>query len=241
MLFIPAIDLRSGKVVRLFQGDYEKTKVYGENPLEYALFFQREGAERIHIVDLDGAKEGLPVHLELIKEIAKALSVPLQVGGGIRTFEVIEEYFNAGIAQVILGTKALVSKDFLKEVTTAFPKKVIVSVDVRGENVAISGWLKTSEINYLDFLEELNLYPLFAIILTLIERDGTSQGIEVNRLEKALRVSKHPLILAGGVSTIEDIKRLKVFERDGLWGVISGRAIYEGTLNIKEAIEIAKA
>lgn len=241
MLFIPAIDLRAGKVVRLFQGDYAKTKIYGENPLEYALFFEREGAERIHIVDLDGAKEGYPVHKEIIKEMARALSIPLQVGGGIRNLEIIEEYLKEGISQVILGTKALISKEFLKEVAQIFPQRIIVSVDIRGEVVALSGWLETSEINYLDFLKELNTYPLFAVILTLIERDGTGRGVETQRLSEALCVSKHPLILAGGVSTIEDIKKLKAFEKKGLLGVISGRALYEGTLNIKEALSIAKA
>ncbi|MFN4131495.1 MAG: 1-(5-phosphoribosyl)-5-[(5-phosphoribosylamino)methylideneamino]imidazole-4-carboxamide isomerase [Caldimicrobium sp.] len=241
MLFIPAIDLRAGKVVRLFQGDYEKTKIYGENPLEYALFFERQGAERLHIVDLDGAKEGYPVHKELIKKISKTLSIPLQVGGGIRTLEVIEDYLKEGISQVILGTKALTSKEFLKEVTQKFPHRIIVSVDIRGEKVALSGWLETSEINYLEFLDELNDYSLFAVILTLIERDGTGKGVEIERLSKALSVSKHPLILAGGVSTVEDLKKLKAFEDKGLFGVISGRALYEGTLNINEALSIAKA
>lgn len=241
MLFIPAIDLRMGKVVRLFQGDYEKTKFYGEDPLAYALFFEREGAERIHIVDLDGAKEGVPVHLTLIKKIAQTLSIPIQVGGGIRSREVIEEYLNSGVSQIILGTKALRSKDFLKEITQVYPSKVIVSVDIRGNRVALSGWLETSEINYLDFLKELNEFNLFAIILTVIERDGAGLGIDLEPLNRALKVCKHPIILAGGVTTLEDIIKLKAFEEKGLMGVISGRALYEGSLDLKKAIQISKS
>jgi len=240
MLFIPAIDLRGGKVVRLFQGDYEKTKVYGEDPLSYALFFEKEGAKRLHIVDLDGAKEGAPIHKELIKQIVQKVSIPVQVGGGIRSLETIEEYLNNGVSQVILGTKALESKEFLKEITQRFPGRIIVSVDVKGDKVAISGWLKVSEIAYLDFLKELEDLFLFAVILTLIERDGTGAGVELERLKEALKVSRHPLILAGGVSTLEDIKRLKSLEREGLYGVISGRALYEGTLNLKEALSVAE-
>jgi phosphoribosylformimino-5-aminoimidazole carboxamide ribotide isomerase len=241
MLFIPAIDLREGKVVRLFQGDYEKTKVYGENPLEYALFFEREGAKRLHIIDLDGAKVGKPLHMPLIKEIAKNLNIPVQVGGGIRDKENISSYLEDKVSQVILGTKALESREFLKEVCAAFPERIIVSVDVRGERVALSGWLNLSEVGYLDFLEELNSFPLFAVILTLIERDGTGKGVELERLEKALTITKHKLILAGGVTTTEDIAKLKPFEKKGLYGVISGRALYEGTLNLREALKIAES
>ncbi len=241
MLFIPAIDLREGKVVRLFQGDYEKTKVYGENPLEYALFFEREGAKRLHIIDLDGAKVGKPLHMPLIKEIAKNLNIPVQVGGGIRDKENISSYLEDKVSQVILGTKALESREFLKEVCAAFPERIIVSVDVRGERVALSGWLDLSEVGYLDFLEELNSFPLFAVILTLIERDGTGKGVELERLEKALTITKHKLILAGGVTTTEDITKLKPFEKKGLYGVISGRALYEGTLNLREALKIAES
>jgi len=241
MLFIPAIDLRGGKVVRLFQGDYEKTKVYGEDPLVYARFFEEAQAKRLHVVDLDGAKAGKPCHKELIKKIAQAVSIPLQVGGGIRTFEEAEDYLESGIAQVILGTKALESPEFLEKITQSFPQGVIVSVDVKGEKVALSGWLQVSEVPYLDFLKELNQFSLFAIILTLIERDGTGKGVELDRLKKALETTQHPLILAGGVSTLEDVKRLKPLEKEGLYGVISGRALYEGTINLKEAIRLAES
>lgn len=239
MLVIPAIDLRNNKVVRLFQGRYDQTKVYGEDPKEYALFFQKKGAKRLHIIDLDGAKEGRAIHRELIVDIAKSIDIPVQVGGGIRDEKIIDFYLQHGISQVILGTKALESLDWLEYITEKYSDKIIVSVDVKGENVAISGWIKVSEVNYLDFLKELNNFKLFAVILTLIERDGTQKGVETERLEKALNVTSNPIIIAGGVSTVEDIKKLKFFEKKGLLGVITGRALYEGSLNLEEALKIA--
>jgi len=239
VLIIPAIDLRKHKVVRLFQGKYDQVKVYGEDPKKYALFFERQGAKRIHIVDLDGAKEGKPIHKDLVIEVAKILSIPVQVGGGIRDEDTIHFYLQNGISQVILGTKATSSFNWLKEITEKYPYKIIVSVDVKGNKVAVSGWLKVSEIDYLEFLKTLNDLKLFAIILTLIERDGTQKGVELERLEKALNVSTHPLIIAGGVSTIEDIKNLKNLERKGLLGAIIGRALYEGSLDLKSALKIA--
>jgi len=240
MLVIPAIDLRNNKVVRLFQGDYSQTKVYGEDPLKYALYFKEQGAKRLHIVDLDGAKEGKPIHRDLIFKIAKAMDIPVQVGGQIRTEEDIHFYLENGISQVILGTRAVEAASWLKEITQKYPGRVIVSVDIKGTKVAISGWLKLSEIDYLEFLKLLNDFKLFAIIITLIERDGTQKGIELTRLEKALGVSSHPIILAGGISTIDDIIKLKAYENQGLMGAITGRALYEGTLNLKEALKIAE-
>jgi len=239
LLIIPAIDLRGGKVVRLFQGDYEKTKVYGEDPISYALYFENTGAKRIHIVDLDGAKEGYPVHKDLILSIIKKVKIPVQVGGGIRTREDIEMYLKEGVSQVILGTRAVQDPAWLKKITEEYPQRIIVSVDVKGDFIALSGWLRISEIHYLEFLSQLADFQLFAIILTLIERDGTQKGVETERLERALSASPHPLILAGGIKDIEDIKLLKKYENSGLFGVITGRAIYEGTLDLKEAFHIA--
>jgi phosphoribosylformimino-5-aminoimidazole carboxamide ribotide isomerase len=236
MILIPAIDLKGGKVVRLFQGDFSKEKVYGDDPLTYAKHFEKVGAKRIHIVDLDGAKEGRPVHKDLILSLVKEICIPVQVGGGIRTEEDVSSYLKGGVSQVILGTKAVEDLSFLGRLCDKFPQRVIVSVDVKGEFVAISGWLEVSSVRYLDFIKRLNDHPLFAIILTLIERDGTQAGIDLERLTKALEISRHPLILAGGVATIEDLKLLKPLSQKGLFGAISGRAIYEGTLNLEAAL-----
>ncbi len=240
MLVIPAIDLRNNQVVRLFQGDYSKTKVYGKDPIAYAKLFYEKGARRIHIVDLDGAKEGKPVHKDLISKIVKSVNAEFQVGGGIRNEDHIKEYIEAGVNQVILGTKAVESVDWLKEVASRYPEKIIVSVDIKGERVAVSGWLKVSDVHYIEFLKLLSDIPLFAVVVTTIERDGTQKGIDVKTVERVLEVSKHPVILAGGVSTIEDIKLLLPLSSKGLLGVITGRAIYEGTLDLKQALELAK-
>ena len=236
MILIPAIDLKGGKVVRLFQGDFSKEKVYGDDPLAYAKHFAKVGAKRLHIVDLDGAKEGIPVHKELILSLVKEICIPIQVGGGIRTEEDVFSYLEGGVSQIILGTKAVEDLTFLERLCDRFPQRVIVSVDVKGEFVAISGWLEVSSVRYLDLIKKLNDLPLFAIILTLIERDGTQAGIDLERLTKALEVSRHPLILAGGVATIEDLKLLKPLKQKGLFGAISGRAIYEGTLDLETAL-----
>jgi len=236
MILIPAIDLKGGKVVRLFQGDFSKEKVYGDDPLAYAKHFAKVGAKRLHIVDLDGAKQGRPVHKELIFSLVKEICIPIQVGGGIRTEEDVFSYLEGGVSQIILGTKAVEDLTFLERLCDRFPQRVIVSVDVKGEFVAISGWLEVSSVRYLDLIKKLNDLPLFAIILTLIERDGTQAGIDLERLTKALEVSRHPLILAGGVATIEDLKLLKPLRQKGLFGAISGRAIYEGTLDLETAL-----
>jgi len=236
MILIPAIDLKGGKVVRLFQGDFSKEKVYGDDPLAYAKHFAKVGAKRLHIVDLDGAKQGRPIHKELILSLVKEICIPIQVGGGIRTEEDVFSYLEGGVSQVILGTKAVEDLSFLERLCDRFPQRVIVSVDVKGEFVAISGWLEVSSVRYLDLIKKLNDLPLFAIILTLIERDGTQAGIDLERLTKALEVSRHPLILAGGVATIEDLKLLKPLKQKGLFGAISGRAIYEGTLDLETAL-----
>jgi phosphoribosylformimino-5-aminoimidazole carboxamide ribotide isomerase len=236
MILIPAIDLKGGKVVRLFQGDFSKEKVYGDDPLAYAKHFAMVGAKRLHLVDLDGAKEGRPVHKDLILSLVKEICIPVQVGGGIRTEEDVSSYLEGGVSQVILGTKAVEDLSFLERLCDRFSQRIIVSVDVKGEFVAISGWLEVSSVRYLDFIKRLNDLPLFAIILTLIERDGTQAGIDLERLTKALEVSRHPLILAGGVATIEDLKLLKPLSQKGLFGVISGRAIYEGTLDLEAAL-----
>ncbi len=238
MLIIPAIDLKNNKVVRLFQGKYDQVKIYASDPIKYAIFFEREGAKRLHIVDLDGAKEGIPIHKEIIIKIAKNVNIPVQVGGGIRNEESINFYLSQGISQVIIGTKAVESLDWLKEVTKKFPSQIIVSVDIKGEKVSLAGWQEISKLSYLDFLEKLNEIKLFAVILTLIERDGTQQGLERNRLEKALKVSKHPIIIAGGIYNLEDIKTLIQYKNQGLMGAIVGKALYEGSLNLKTALRL---
>ncbi|MBX6422349.1 1-(5-phosphoribosyl)-5-[(5-phosphoribosylamino)methylideneamino]imidazole-4-carboxamide isomerase [Thermosulfurimonas sp. F29] len=236
MLLIPAIDLKDGRCVRLYQGDYTRETVYAEDPVSQIRVFAAQGAKKIHIVDLSGAREGHPVHFEIIVRMAKAVSVPVEVGGGIRDLATIEHYLDSGVAQVILGTVACRNPELVKEAARLFPGRILVSLDVRGERVAVSGWTEAEDIHYLEMARRLEDAGVAGLIFTEIERDGTGRGVYTERLERLLETVKLPVVLAGGVSTLEDIRRLRGLEPRGLHGVIVGRAIYEGTINLAEAL-----
>ncbi len=239
MLVIPAIDLKDGRCVRLYQGDYARETVYGEDPVGQIRTFEAQGARKIHIVDLSGAKEGRPVHFELIIRMARAVKVPVEVGGGVRNLSDVERYLTSGISQVILGTVACRSPELVREAARRFPGRILVSLDVRGERVAISGWTEAEDLHYLDLARRLEEAGIAGLIFTEIERDGTGQGVYTKRLERLLEAVELPVVLAGGVSTLEDIQRLKPLEDRGLAGVIVGRALYEGTLRLPEALQVA--
>ncbi|OAQ21521.1 Phosphoribosylformimino-5-aminoimidazole carboxamide ribotide isomerase [Thermosulfurimonas dismutans] len=240
MLVIPAIDLKDGKCVRLYQGDYGRVTIYGDDPVSQARRFVAEGAEKLHVVDLSGAKEGRAVHFDLVVEIAKAVNIPVEVGGGIRDLETIERYLSCGVHQVILGTVACRNPELVREAASRFPGGILVSLDVRGERVAVSGWTEAEDLHYLELAQKLEDSGVAGLIFTEIERDGTQEGVYTERLEKLLSVVSLPVVLAGGVATIEDIRRLKPLEEMGLFGVIVGRALYEGTLDLREALRIAR-
>ncbi|RUM87372.1 MAG: 1-(5-phosphoribosyl)-5-[(5-phosphoribosylamino)methylideneamino]imidazole-4-carboxamide isomerase [Thermodesulfatator sp.] len=240
MLVIPAIDLKDGRCVRLYQGDYARETVYSQDPVGQIRAFAEAGAEKIHLVDLSGAREGRPVHFDLVVEMARAVAVPVEVGGGIRDLETIERYLSAGIFQVILGTVACRRPELVKEAARAFPGRILVSLDVRGERVAVSGWTEAEDLSYLELAQRLEEAGVAGIIFTEIERDGTGQGVYTGRLERLLETVSLPVILAGGVATLEDILRLKPLEKMGLTGVVVGRALYEGTLNLREALEAVR-
>ncbi len=239
MLVIPAIDLKDGRCVRLYQGDYARETVYGEDPVGQIRTFEAQGARKIHIVDLSGAREGRPVHFELIVKMARAVKVPVEVGGGVRNLSDVERYLASGISQVILGTVACRSPELVREAARRFPGRILVSLDVRGERVAISGWTEAEDLHYLDLARRLEEAGIAGLIFTEIERDGTGQGVYTKRLERLLEAVELPVVLAGGVSTLEDIQRLKPLEDRGLAGVIVGRALYEGTLRLPEALQVA--
>ncbi|QJA05910.1 1-(5-phosphoribosyl)-5-[(5-phosphoribosylamino)methylideneamino]imidazole-4-carboxamide isomerase [Thermosulfurimonas marina] len=240
MLVIPAIDLKDGRCVRLYQGDYSQETVYGEDPVSQIRAFAEAGAEKIHIVDLSGAREGRPVHFELVVEMARAVRVPVEVGGGIRDLATIEAYLSAGVFQVILGTVACRAPELVREAARAFPGRILVSLDVRGERVAVSGWTEAENLSYLELAQRLEEAGVAGIIFTEIERDGTGEGVYTGRLERLLEVVSLPVTLAGGVARLEDILRLKPLEKRGLSGVIVGRALYEGTLDLREALRAAR-
>ena len=240
MLVVPAIDLKDGRCVRLYQGDYQKETVYGEDPVPIAKDFEAAGAELIHVIDLSGAKEGKAIHRELIRRIVQAVQVPVEVGGGIRDLATIEAYLKDGVDRVILGTIACRQPELVKEAARQFPGQIVVSIDVRGDYVAVQGWTQESEIHYLELAKLLADVGLRAIIFTDITRDGTEEGVNLQRVEPLLESVDLPVYLAGGVSSLEDIRRLLPLEEKGLEGVIVGRAIYTGAIDLRQAILVAK-
>ncbi len=240
MLVVPAIDLKDRRCVRLYQGDYQKETVYGDDPVAIARGFEEAGAELIHVIDLSGAKEGRPVHRDLIREIVKAVSVPVEVGGGIRDLDTIAAYLDDGVDRVILGTIACREPELVREACRQFPQRIVVSLDVRGDYVAVEGWTEESQIHYLELAKLFEDAGLRAIIFTDITRDGTEEGVNLKRVEPLLEAVSIPVYLAGGVSSLEDIRRVLPLEEKGLEGVITGRAIYTGALDLREAIRLAK-
>ncbi len=240
MLVVPAIDLKDQRCVRLYQGDYLKETVYSDDPVAIAKEFLEAGAELIHVIDLSGAKEGYPVHRELILKIVQAVSVPIEVGGGIRDLKTMEDYIHHGVERIILGTIACRQPELVKEACRLFPGHIVVSLDVRGDYVAVQGWTEESSIHYLELAKLLEDAGLRALIFTDISRDGTEEGVNLERIETLLEAVTLPVYLAGGVSSLEDIKRLLPLESKGLEGVITGRALYTGALDLKEALLLAK-
>lgn len=236
MEIIPAIDIIEGKCVRLIKGDFSKKTVYYDDPVTIARIWESKGADRIHIVDLDGAKTGKPANKETIFEIIKAVRVPTQVGGGIRSLDVIEEYINNGASKIILGSIAFEDEKLLEKVLLIYQENIIVSLDVRNENVLIHGWLKETGFNYIDVGKKLRDLGVKEFIYTNIERDGTLNSPDIEGLKKFISFVRVSTIASGGVSTLEDIKRIKEI---GATGVIIGKALYEGKIKLEEAITYA--
>ncbi|MBW1974406.1 MAG: 1-(5-phosphoribosyl)-5-[(5-phosphoribosylamino)methylideneamino]imidazole-4-carboxamide isomerase [Deltaproteobacteria bacterium] len=241
MIIYPAIDLRHGRCVRLYQGDPDKETVYFEDPVEVALLWESQGARWLHLVDLDGAFSGRPEQIELIERIVSAVGIPVQVGGGIRTLEDVERYISIGVRRVIIGTVALKEPERFARICEAFPGFVAVGVDAKDGIVAVKGWKEQSghKIEYcLDFWKNL---PLAAIIYTDISRDGTRRGVNVEETERLLRISSVPVIASGGVASLDDIQRLLPLAKKGLNGVIVGRALYTGDLKLTDALALVKS
>ncbi len=236
MLIIPAVDLKGGKCVRLIQGRREREIVYGEDPAEAALHWVGQGAKRLHLIDLDGAIEGIPSHHEVLRSVAEQVDVPIQFGGGVRSPEALNAVLQAGASFVILGTSALRDPDFLKKAATDHPDRVILGVDARDGLVRVAGWEEKEEISPEALAARFADLPLAGIIFTDISRDGTLEGFNAEATAALARAAGVPVIAAGGVSRMEDIERLLPLEKDGVIGAVVGRAIYEGTLDLKEAL-----
>ncbi|MBP5233942.1 MAG: 1-(5-phosphoribosyl)-5-[(5-phosphoribosylamino)methylideneamino]imidazole-4-carboxamide isomerase [Planctomycetes bacterium] len=233
MHIIPAVDIKNGHAVRLFQGRRDQETVYGDRPLDMALRWQDEGATYLHVVDLDGAFDGESANAPHLKEILQNVKIPVEIGGGIRTLEKARRYCEWGAARVIIGTKALEDRPLLESMVAALPGRVNVGVDARDGMVAVKGWTETSGKRAEDFLAELSDMPLGAVIYTDISRDGALQGVNVAAMRRATEVTRVPIIASGGVTSVADIRALAPLP---LFGIISGKALYDGRLSLRDAM-----
>ncbi|MDJ0568194.1 MAG: 1-(5-phosphoribosyl)-5-[(5-phosphoribosylamino)methylideneamino]imidazole-4-carboxamide isomerase [Pleurocapsa sp. MO_192.B19] len=236
MEVIPAIDLLGGKCVRLYQGDYNQASIFNNNPVEVARQWAEEGATRLHVVDLDGAKEGKSVNLPVIEAIAKAISIPVQVGGGLRDRAGVSRLLDTGVQRAILGTVAVEQPELVTELCSEFPQKIVVGIDARKGKVATRGWLETSEVNASELAGRMAQQGVAAIIYTDIHRDGTLSGPNMEALRELAESVTIPVIASGGVSSLTDLLSLLSLESVGVTGVIVGRAIYTGDVSLKEAV-----
>jgi phosphoribosylformimino-5-aminoimidazole carboxamide ribotide isomerase len=233
---IPAIDLLEGRCVRLYQGDYDRSQVFSENPVDVAKQWVDQGANRLHIVDLDGAKAGKVVNLGAIEAIAHAVSVPIEIGGGLRDRTSVQQLFNLGIQWAILGTIAVEQPQLVQELCAEFPGQIIIGIDARNGQVATRGWLETSEVLATQLAVQMQELGAAAIIYTDIHRDGTLIGPNLEALRELAAVISIPIIASGGVSSLTDLLSLLALEPEGVTGVIVGRALYTGDILLKEAL-----
>lgn len=234
----PAIDIRDGKCVRLTQGDYAQMTVYGDSPADMAQRFVADGATGLHIVDLDAARDGTQGNREAIVGIAREVDVPCQLGGGIRSLEIISDYLETGIQRLVVGTRALTNPDWLAEMSCRFPGQLYVAIDARHGRVTTNGWLKTSDTMAVDLARQICDNPLAGIIYTDIARDGMMSGPNFAAMQEMAEAVGLPLAASGGVTTTDDISRLSAM---GLTGCVIGKAIYEGRLTLSEAMQAAAA
>jgi phosphoribosylformimino-5-aminoimidazole carboxamide ribotide isomerase len=238
MLIIPAVDIQDGCVVRFVQGRLNK-KVYSKDPVKTAKHWARQGAQLIHIVDLDGANTGEAKNISIAKEIARSVEIPVQFGGGVRTREAIRTLLDAGISRVILGTKAVQDKSFLQKAFKEFKDKIIVSIDARDGQVFIRGWQEEagSKVDALEFARALKGTGFTQAIYTDISKDGTLKGPNIIDTKRLLKTGLS-IIVSGGISSLEDIRKLKVLENDGCAGIIVGKALYEGKFTLAQALKL---
>lgn len=236
MLVIPAIDLKGGRCVRLYQGDMAQATIYSDDPVATALRWQGEGAERLHVVDLDGAVSGAGVNTSVIEQICLALTIPVQVGGGIRTVEAAEHLLSRGVSRIILGTVAYRQPEVVATACQRFPGRITVGIDARAGKVAVQGWTEATALEAVTLARQCADMGVSEIVYTDIARDGTEQGVNLDATLALARAVSLPIIASGGVASLHDIERLAPLQKDGIAGVIVGRAIYTGAVNLAEAI-----
>ncbi len=238
MLIIPAIDLKDGKCVRLKQGRMDDSTVFSDDPVAMAGKWVEQGARRLHLVDLNGAFEGKPINGEIVTEIAKQYpQLPIQIGGGIRDFDTIEHYLKAGVSYVIIGTKAVKEPEFVEQACEEFQGHIIVGIDAKDGLVATEGWAEVSSVQAVDLAVRFKDAGVSSIVYTDISRDGMMQGVNVEATASLARGAGIPVIASGGVTNMDDIQKLKAVAGAGIIGAITGRAIYEGTLDVRLAQE----
>jgi len=238
MIIFPAVDIKDGKVVRLSQGKFDEITEYSGDPVAMARLWEGKGAQWLHVVDLDGAKTGEMLNCEIILNIAQSVSIPIQIGGGIRKKEDIQKLLEGGVTRVILGTKIIEDRVFLKEIIDEWKDKIAVSLDCSDGIVAQRGWTSTSNIKAIDFVKDLEKLGLSCLIYTDIARDGMLTGPNFEGLIELAAATNIPIIASGGISDIEDIKKLLAIQDKGIIGAITGRAIYEGKLDLKETLKL---
>lgn len=235
MTIIPAIDIRNGKVVRLFRGDFSRETIYSDDPVKAALKWQGEGAKRLHVVDLDGALEGKLKNLNWIRKITASIDIPVEVGGGIRTAQEVTAVIKGGASYAILGTKACEDEEFLRKAVEKYGDKIIVSLDVKDGYLQTKGWLNPTDTKAVDFAKKVKAIGVRTVVYTDISKDGTLQGPDFENILKFLWDVEIDMIVSGGVSSIADIKILKEYDRKEIVGVIIGRALYDSKIILKEA------
>lgn len=241
MLIIPAIDLKEGKCVRLEQGRMDRATVYSGDPAAMARHWESQGAELLHVVDLNGAFAGVPKNLDAIKSIRAAVRMPLEVGGGIRDMATVASLVSIGIERIILGTVAVENPSFVQEACAAFPGKIIVGIDAKDGMVAIKGWAEVTAVKAVDLAGQMRDLGAIAVIYTDIKRDGMLSGPNIEATRALAESLSIPVIASGGVSSLQDIRNLLAIRRYGVQGVITGKAIYAGSLDLREAIALARS
>lgn len=237
MIILPAIDILGGECVRLFKGEYDTARKVAADPFETVKDFEKCGAEYIHMVDLDGAKNGEKTNAELFVKLARTINVPIELGGGIRNMETVEFYLDNGISRVILGSAALHNKDFCARAVDKYGEKIAVGIDAKDGKVSTSGWLETSDVDYIEFAKEMQSVGVKNIIFTDISKDGTLAGPNLQMLQDLKNALSIDITASGGVKDITDIENLMKME---LYGAIAGRSIYDGTLDLATAINLTK-
>jgi len=239
MIIIPAVDIKEGKCVRLRQGIASAKTVFSDSPEDMAKRWYEMGAKRLHIVDLDGAFSGRPENIAIIEKIIKNIPIDIEVGGGIRDLNTVKQYMDIGARYVILGTVAITEPDMVEKITERYPKRIILGLDAKDGKVAIRGWTKGVDIGPIEIAKKFESVDIAAIIYTDIKRDGMKTGINIEAIKRLIKSVSIPIIASGGVRSLEDIKKLALLS--GIEGVIIGRALYDGDIDLKEAIKIAGA